>query len=212
MSLSIISLRAQKIAIGALAGPCGSTFMGNGYNNNDLKRAGAKRQIAWGAHTGFTAEFKIYKWFSIQPKLLYANTGFSFITTSGTTEYDFIGHNIQLPIAGKFNLSRGRMRGYINLGLYANYQFSNSIKYTDVPTGRSTKYRNDFNNFRHFDYGACAGLGGGYKIKTGELFIEGNYLQGLLNQNNDKLTNNILISKNRVFNLSIGYLYPLSKE
>lgn len=138
-----------------------------------------------GFHFGVVAEIMLSEVFSVQPELLFSTRGAS-VSEDGD-DYSLNLNYITLPLLAKFYPVTGFS---IEGGVLPAFNISAKEKYNDESA--------DLEDIKKFDLGAA--IGAGYKLPSG-LFFQARYNFGL-----SEIVENV-DAKNRVMQLSIGYLF-----
>jgi hypothetical protein len=151
--------------------------VGGNYSNFDSKNLEVKGLTSY--HAGFVAQIKLIKSISIQPEILYSTQGGSY--KNALQEYKSELGYMSIPLMVKLHLGKV-------LTLEGGPQFSYLL----------TKKITPETPLNEFDLALTGGIG----IKlTDQIFLQGRYISGLTNVNEN------LDLKNKVFQVSLGYMF-----
>ena len=191
---------------------------------------GDKKVPVMGINIGGVCNFSVNKMFSLQPELLYSGKGNN-IKNGSYYDKEYINY-LEIPILAKVSFGKDDFKGFVNLGPYFGYLMggkdkwntpvvmgvggsgSQSIDFTKTTTDNldGTSYTEQQNRL---DIGLALGAGVIYKLGPGSLMGELRYnvgfshmtkYGGTLPSGFDKDKN-----QNRVFAISVGYLFTLGK-
>ncbi|PWK17383.1 porin family protein [Xanthomarina spongicola] len=210
------SMNAQNVSFGAKAGMNVATIGGDFGNYYDYYEGDATDNVKSrvGFHVGGLAEIMISEKFAIQPEILYSSQGFK-------TEYSYGSEReesnvnlsyLNLPVMAKFfpieNLSveAGPQVGFL-LSANEDYEYTDS----DFPEDNVSGDRDVKDSVKGVDFSMNIGVG--YKLDMG-VFFQARYCFGLSEvddtgyYDDESYYDNYSFSrKNRVFQLSVGYMF-----
>ncbi len=181
----------------------------------------------FGGNGAVVLNFKI-KSFSIQPEIAYNTKGLKakidkiYNDTSLTGEWNYSLHYVEVPLMFKYVLGAGGMGPYLELGGYYGYMFAGKYKeyykygekvLKDDSHEIDDSFANDGVKTNRHEYGFKVGLGFEIPIEDVLMFVSLRFSQGL----SDVLTyetkpENYEKSYNRVFQLSVAYLFEVSSN
>jgi Outer membrane protein beta-barrel domain len=161
-----------------------------------------------GYHGGLILNFG-GKTFSVQPEILYSQTGVKFsgddARLGGKFEISGINNTVQIPVLLKLSFGNS-FRFFINGGGYVSYGIDSKVKSTIAGMTQTTTQKFEDNDGR-IEYGAVggAGIAIGRRDKA-HLLLEGRYNYGLGKNSSDaderKLTSQTIMA-------SLGIVFPL---
>ena len=141
-----------------------------------------------GFHVGALAEIFINEKFAVQPEILYSSQG-----VKGSESFKLKLDYINVPIMAKYYVMDG-------LNLQVGPQIGFNVKADAEYKELGLKIKQDFkDNVNTVDFGL--NFGAGYELPMG-LFAEARYNLGLTKFNKEGES-----SKNRVFQISVGYKF-----
>ncbi len=218
---------AQTISVGPRVGATFSTI------KTDEDEEGVETESITGLQIGGVLNVGLNDYFSIQPELLYVQKGskatMSFSENFEGGEYTFDGSAeaklsyLELPILAKASFGNENLKGFITAGPTFGYWLNGKMKvnaterysddFSEFEESYSEQYDVDFDNDddgeeNRFETGASFGAGLGYKLGAGMLNIEARYTLGLSSINETSEEDDTK-SKNRVFGISVAYLFSL---
>ena len=191
LTCSVMTIHAQKskreegIKLGIKGGLNVTSLMG------DVEELSIRTSV----HLGFLAEIIVSDNFSIQPELLYSGQGATVDATGGgRIKLNYV----TLPVLAKFPVVKGLS---LEAGPQVGFLTSAKLKVKVVGFGSDTQGANQL--FKEIDFGF--NLGAGYNISKNAM-VNVRYNLGLSNiaetESGDTTTIN-----NRVFSLSVGYIF-----
>jgi len=166
----------------------------------------AKYESILGYHGGLILSFG-GKMFSVQPEILYSQSGSKVSGTLGSSAVtaETVINNITVPVLLKFAFGSSKFNFFVNGGGYGSYALNGNTKITSASGTLNNKVEFTDNKGR-IEYGAVGGAGISLGLGAAQLLLEGRYYYGL--GNNSGLDNN---SNSFARNIqgSIGILFPL---
>ncbi len=138
---------------------------------------------------------------SLRAAILYFNQEFSLESDMGNNTgitYYFIEDNLKLPLTIEWHPTLGRIKPFLQGGLYTSYSFSGKIK--DSDSDSSLKYRQ---GGHRFDYGVVIGAG---IYLTPQIALGANYEHGFANRDL-QLGDQFVSVKNSGCSVSLHYLF-----
>jgi hypothetical protein len=163
-----------------------------------------------GLAIGAVGNYAINDKFSLQAEILYSQQGSKL--TMGS-DYSSVRYNyISIPLLAKYKFGQETMGGFVDGGLQLAYLASGSGE-TSIGGQTTTASITDYSGMNRMDVGLSLGVGGYYKLGPGELQLDIRYLLGFIatNKNNDPTVTNYTAEDNRVFSISLAYLFSMGK-
>lgn len=181
--LSISSVNAQEIRIGAKAGVNLATFTGDSFTGFDTRV---------GFHIGGLVEIPLSEKFSVQPELLYSQKGSEFFNSETHLSY------IDIPIMAKYHIIRGLS---VELGPVPSFL----VKAEQTKSGEDI----DVSDYtKSFDFGIGGGVS--YQLPMG-VFFSLRFTKGLMEisepEKYDPDSDYSFNVENNVFQISAGYSF-----
>ena len=212
--LGFTSIKAQNVSFGAKAGMNISTIGGDFGNYGDYWDGDASDNVKSrvGFHVGGLAEIMINEKFAIQPEILFSSQGFKTEYSSGSerAESNVNLSYINVPVMAKFfpieNLSieAGPQVGFL-VSAKEDYEYTDS----DFPEYNESSDEDVKDSVNGIDFSMNIGVG--YELDMG-VFFQARYCFGMSKVDDegyyDDFYDNYSFSrKNRVFQLSVGYMF-----
>ncbi|MBT8265777.1 MAG: PorT family protein [Bacteroidia bacterium] len=188
--VTLIFMSCAGTRMGVVVGPNFSNVVGDQADSWKTKTS---------IHGGVVADLPVDDKISIQPGLIYSSQGadYSESAFSGTVNLDYLN----IPIMGKFEVAEG-----FNVQVGPQVGFLLSAK--DKEDGEPDVDVKDF--VKSTDFGVNIGVG--YELANG-LNFGARYNLGLSDLNDDPdLSDEGVKWKNSVIQISIGYLFDLTKK
>jgi opacity protein-like surface antigen len=173
---------------------------GGTLSNITVKEEGIsiKSDPKFGFEVGGLLEYSFSESLSLQPELLYVNSGGKFDAGLLDENAIFQFNQLQLPVNLKYKIGTDNLKFFVTAGPYLGYLFSAKIKVGPVSVDAFTEELGL--QLKHLDLG----LGVGFGAEISSKFIVGaGYKYGLANLTESKG----ITVKSGMFNLSVGYLF-----
>lgn len=138
---------------------------------------------------------------SLRAAILYFNQEFSLSNDMGNNTgitYHFAEDNLKLPLTIEWHPFWGRIKLFLQGGLYTSYSISGRIK--DSDSNNALKYKQGSHKL---DYGVIAGIG---IYLTSQIALGANYEYGFANRDL-QLGDQFVSVKNRGCSVSLHYLF-----
>lgn len=189
---SCFSANAQQLGVRA----------GVNLSNTEVELNGVDTKRYIGFNIGAISNFNLpIDGWKINAGLLFSNQGFAlkqdYGNNSGVT-YNFTTNTIEVPVNVRKEFNLFIVKQYIQAGLYSSYALSGRIKDGDTSHSLDFKKKAD-----RFDTGFSIGLG---SFLTQKIQVLINYDHGFT-KSEIKFGDQIIVSKNRRWGLSAGYLF-----
>jgi hypothetical protein len=202
----------QGLSLGAKAG------IGFSYLSNFDDSFGTKRNTNMMALGGFIMNYKFGKVIGLQVELLYQQRGevyrWDFEYGGNSTHYKgkIVINCLTLPVLLHASHSFGKINLFGGFGPYVGYAFSAKSKEIE-PEKDEEKLEFGKDNLRRFDVGLSFDFGFGYKLGSGNLFLDLRYDLGFMDilYITDK-PDGYKSMCNRNAGISLGYLIPIGKK
>jgi len=169
---------------------------------------------------------EIGPYITIQPEIVYNRKGLKSrvdvmqqdtINVLGNYNYSF--DYVEFPLMLKISLKNEDFDPFVEIGAYYGYMFNASCT-EEANYGNSKVLDNSFSLstnpelFNREDSGFKLGIGATFPVSQGKLFFSIRYSQGIKNSMNYFKDNNTKYntSYNRVFQISIGYLFEVKSN
>ncbi|MCF8245042.1 MAG: PorT family protein [Saprospiraceae bacterium] len=156
-----------------------------------------------GVNAGLVVEIGVSDMFSIQPEVNYLQKGYkTTIENSTKQEFKTYLNYVEMPILLKGKFGAGDLKFNALLGPTFGYAFDGKIKSDDGDTDIDF----DKSNIKQYDIGGMAGIGLGYDVYPGTVFLDARLGWGFTNLDDSDNSDNFKW-RNRGFNIGIGYIY-----
>ena len=177
-----------------------------------------------GINLGGVLSLSFTKMLSLQPELLYSVKGFKFNTVDNYAKMN--ANYLEIPVLAKYTFKGKKIKGFVNLGPYFSYlmsgkeiedtsevKTSESISFNEI-TGTNPNGSTYTEKINRIDIGLAIGAGVLCKLGSGNLMAEFRYDYGFSNfdKYSGKPPSDAEKNKNRVFTISVGYLFKISKH
>jgi len=184
LSLASVQAMAQDWSVGVTGG----------YTHNFLTKDNAYAyDLHYKARGGFTVSVPVqvdfYDWLGVRADLSYMQKNYKMERQLMLNNMKVTNHYFQLPVMAHMSFGGERLRGYVNLGVYAGYWTSShrkGITTTFVPQGEIVTFsdNHEFNDEdRRWDTGFVGGLGLEYKLGNAyTIFGEANFYYSTTSQ------------------------------
>lgn len=183
----------------------GGTFLLNKQDDFPVQGITLENKLAPSYTVGLIANYGFNSSFSIQPEVLYSqlSTQFKANIQGETLTLRADVNALEIPVLFKYSFGE-RVRLFVNAGPFIYYLLNGQTKLSFQGDSETDKITYDQNDGR-LNYGATAGIGATIPLGPGSLLAEGRF-NYTLGDNAKNTTHENL----KVFNLSVGYLIPLS--
>lgn len=170
-----------------------------------------------GFHIATSSYFQFHKYFRVGLEPGYVERGAACFPGWGGRP-EFVGDTklllkyVELPImiSGVLPLFKNKLEASAKIGYGLSFivkgfqeEEQSDFPGTEVSTTKTKINFNEFPNLNRWDNGVYGGLGLGYNFGRSQLFLEFDYYWGLKNVDKENT------SKNRVYDLSLGYMFRL---
>lgn len=217
--MTLATNQAQELKFGVKAG-LNIANIGGDLGNFDFDETN-DFEARTSFHVGGLVEIPISEKFAIQPEVLYSSQGakstyryddgFDFENSESTIKLDYI----TLPIMAKFMPFEGfSIEAGPQVGFLVSAKSDNEFSYTDSGTGETVSGSEDGVDvkdlYKSIDFGLNFGVG--YRLENGIMF-QARYNFGLadIDEEDDsddfEEFDDFFEPKNRVFQLSVGYMF-----
>jgi hypothetical protein len=176
----------------------------------------AKKVAKLGFQGGLVAFAGISEIFGVQMELFYSQKGVKITATQNNTTakvWTTVNY-LEIPVLARLTYSN---KGFI---LFGNFGPAvgiglNARLATDPDMGFNSEIKFEEGGLTQVDIGVVVGAGVGYRLGTGQLFLDLRYEYGLTDINNVsssvKDNPDYESNMNRNFGISVGYLFKLGK-
>ena len=217
-----------------------------GYNNNYLLTNvtdlnSTEYSSKSGGSIGMPIIYKVNDWFSMEANPTFIEKNYSMKRTGYYTGVyrDTKNTYFQVPLMGQFSFGGEKLKGYLDLGVYAAYWSSSQITgampnilnqpqygtYINNSNTFSSTIFQDYNAYNfdepyqfnsnvdnRLELGVIIGVGLSYQLKeNGKLFIETKYIDATTDQQK-KYQQGLVPKYNETYSFSVGYLFQLKKK
>lgn len=192
LTAAFLSNLNAQLSIGAKAGiNVANIITDDGYKKNGLENVilphfGAMLEIGMGEH------------FALQPEANFIQKGFNNSVNDVKWQFNYL--DLHLMLKYKFNL--GPLRAYVDAGPTAGYALNASKADNDVDF--------DLEKMKQAELGIAGGLGLGFDLGPGVLFVDGRYMMSLSNLNEDDSVRGTW--RHAGFDYTLGYLLRLGGD
>ncbi len=194
-------LKAQTMGLGVRGGVNLATSEVrekiDGSWNTDMK------DYIVGVNAGLVVEIGFSDMFFLQPEVNYVQKGYKTTIQNGTkSEFTTTMNYVEMPILLKGEFGAGDLKFNAILGPTFSYAFDGKTKFdgetTDIDFGKD--------NVKQYDIGGMAGIGLGYDVYPGTVFLDARLGWGFTNLNDSDNSDNFKW-RNRGLNIGVGYIY-----
>lgn len=171
-----------------------------------------KSSAFYGERPGFGIVFKHFneKWFGFQGEINFNQRGYN-IPLTDTTKYKRVNDYIELPILIQLRLNLAKVYFHAQAGCYVAYLLSSKEGVGATETMVLKTYQLDMLRDNRFDYGLVGGGGFSYEFSWGVIQFDVRVQYGFGDLLKHKYESNPEQSKAFVQDVSISYMYNLSK-
>jgi hypothetical protein len=200
-------------------------------NPNLVKPDTEEYPFTFGFTVGIPVEIQLSDKFSIYTMFSYLQKGSKAKASYDLDEVDYTANStmkynyFEIPLQVKYYFLKNKINAFITAGTSFGYMINGKTKYElniyNYEEDSTSIIKDDFKfkskdlkdaGVNRLDISLSIGLGIDYQFGPGKLFLNLNYLHGLLDMVNDEQEiNKGLDEFNRGILTSVGYLIPLSK-
>jgi len=178
---------------------------------------------ATGLNAGAVINIGINDMFSIQPEILFNQKGVKYgFDILGVSAKTVIKESyLDIPVLAKVAFGGESVKGFVNAGPYLGYALSRS-GYSEVDGEKTDMDSEDLeyddddsdgSKSNRLDLGLAFGAGVQFAAGPGNLFVEARYWLDFTDAvKYDETPDDYTATKNRVFAVSVGYLFTLGGE
>jgi len=160
-----------------------------------------------------TTNFRIARYFSIQPELVFSQKGYMY-KEDGSNFNSFLSNYLELPLLLELSIPLGEtFQIYGDAGPNLSYLVNATQKLFDINTNEYTQSKVDFDaqeELERVDYGFNFGGGFSIRVKRNKFTFDVRYNMGLNDiMNVDSTQAAFQLARNKVTNFAVGYSYIL---
>ena len=226
----------SRFSIGIEVGTNNNYLLTNASDLNSTEYTSLK-----GFNVGIPILFKINDWFSLKTNPSVIAKNYSIHRTGYYTGVyrDTKNTYLQLPLISEFSFGEQKVKGYLDLGIYAAYWQSSRIKgampnilnqppygtYINNSDTLSSSIFQDYNAYKYdenyqfnkivdnrIELGVIIGGGISYQVdESSKVYVEAKYYDATTDQQKN-YQQGLVPKYNETYSFSIGYLYQLKKK
>lgn len=165
--LMIPSVASAQWRVGASGGADYNWYSINTHYQTDLHYVGA-----WGWGAAIFTQYNFYDWIGLRAEFEATERNYRFYRTGVYSGTDYILHNtyLQLPVMTQFSFGGEKVRGFVNVGVYAGFWTAGHYKgsYYDyliekyIPLNKPYEFQSEKD--QRADFGLAGGLGIEYRF------------------------------------------------